>query len=204
MNQTHLFDVAHLSWQGGVVLGLLFLGVFLSRFIPSIPRDLTLVTAALLTPLFGIVSSTQLYEAGVNQVVLTVLGLWIMGKAVQERGWKMYIALLLFFGALIASFFGTAIGTAFFLAASLLLLVRPFPLKKTFRDQFPLPLFLEIFSAYIFFFAAQESGLIAWAVSSVQGWSPFILLCLFFCSLYFLRAPRFLLLFFGLKIIHTA
>lgn len=133
---------AHLSWQGGIVLGLLFSSILLSRITKAFPEDLIFTFAALFHAFFGIVSSTELYQASVNQFILAVLGLWIIGKAFD--------------------------------------LLRPFSLKKTFREQFPLPLLLEIFSAAIFFFAMRNSGLSQWCASSIYGASPFIFLPLFF------------------------
>ncbi len=184
--------LTHLSWQGGVVLGLLFLSIFLAQVIKSFPRDLTFTIVALLTPLFGVVSSKELCNAGVNQVILTVLGLWMMGKACEHQGlfhllktclhryfptwtasnstpmrvkWKTWVTPSLFLGAIAATFFAVPVGTAFFAAGLLLLLFHPFPIRKAFREEFPLPLLLWIFSASIFFTAMQNSGLSSWIAS---------------------------------------
>jgi hypothetical protein len=372
--------VTHLSWQGGIVLGLLFLSVFLAQFIESFPKDLIFTFAALLSPLFGIVSSKELYHASVNQAILAVLGLWVIGKASAQQGlfhtiipwlvqvkkenllsriifflqtaffgaflhhryfpliilrwmaqrfeksdssvlgfpfaylfliggfatvigtssnmiflslysiaipevisqffaflplailpillallllvifhkafrkifpqfleaptcavippdslligkkterltvlregkllsdspklasgdlvlfgkgpvnplfsqlivfnstlirtrWKAWVTLFLFLAAIISTFFTVAIGTAFFVAGLLLLLFHPFSMKKTFREEFPLPLLLEIFSASIFFFAMRNSGLSGWVATFIDGKPPVIFLTLFF------------------------
>jgi hypothetical protein len=187
--------MAHLCWQGGVVVGLLLMGILFTPLIKKYPRDLIFTTSALLTPLFGIVPSGELYTAGVNQVTLTILGLWAMGTAMRQQGlfhsvaihsvkWKKHVILLVFLGTIFGILAGAAIGSAFFFAGLLLLLIRPFPLKKSFREEFPLPLLLEIFGAYVFFFAMQNSGLSAWAASFVDGMSPLVILPLFFfCAL---------------------
>ncbi len=53
---------------------------------------------------------------------------------------------------------------------------------KTFRGEFPLPLLLEIFSAYLFFFAIKNSGLAGLSSLFLQGYSPLILLTLCFLA----------------------
>ncbi len=373
--------VTHLSWQGGAVLGLLFLSIFLAQLIKSFPKDLIFTFAALLTPLFGAVSSKELFHAGVSQAILAVLGLWMIGKACEQQGlfhsivpwlmqvkqdnllsrimfllqtaligaffhhryfskatlrllaqrfekadssilgfpfaylllaggfataigtpsniiflslysiavpeavshffaflplavlpilltlltvtifhkvfrtifphflethncavippdslligkttdlpvfregwslsgktklasgdlilfdkgpihhlsqliafsptiirvkWKAWVALFLFLAAIAATYFAVAIGTAFFVAGLVLLLFHPFSIKKTFRDKFPLPLLLEIFSATIFFVAMRNSGLSQWIASFVNWGCPFLFfLFFFFCS----------------------
>ena len=271
MDNKFLFQVAHLSWQGGAILGLLFLGVFLSqlaerRIIKFLPRDLIFTVLGLLCPLLGIVSSKELYKAGVNQAILFALGLWILEKAnfsipllkqlrsqadipnkegiaklqfgaksalfaqdsdsaqiaysqsslsigaenkpVQKssnlaskvsfatpsKKWRGPLVFLLFLGAVIVVCAKMPIGTTFFCMGLVILSVRPFSLKKAFCEEFPLPLLLEIFSAYIFLFATQNSGISQWVASLVKGWSTPILLFLFFVSAqalsYFI--PRFL------------
>jgi hypothetical protein len=198
---TFLSEVTHLSWRGGIVLALLIAAIFFSRRIKTFPRDLIFTISALLSSLFGIVTSTQLYKAGVNQTILTVLGLWVIAKAMQKQRllpfsrvypkwaqtsnaspvkWKKCVILLLLLGAISAIFAGMAIGSAFFSVGLLLLLLRPFPLRKSFAEEFPLPFLLETFSAYIFFFAIQSSGLSQWVASSLQGWGLPALLLLFF------------------------
>src|SRR6267154_2623496 len=77
---------AHLSWQGGIVLGLLFLSILFSHLIKAFPKDLIFTFAALSNPFFGIVSSRELYQAGVNQAILAVVGLCIIGKAFEQQG----------------------------------------------------------------------------------------------------------------------
>jgi hypothetical protein len=308
------------------VLGLLFLSILFSHLIKAFPKDLIFTFAALSNPFFGIVSSRELYQAGVNQAILAVVGLWIIGKAFEQQGLfypaisgllpikkesllrhtvflvqvafcgaflnhhyfpkaalqlmtlrfekektdssilgfpftylflvgglataigtpvnmmflslysnavpeaishffaflplailpillsllllvalhkifpkrlevkpcavifpepirvkcKGYVALFFFLAAIAATFFAVAIGTAFFIAGLLLLLLLPFSIKKAFCEEFPLPLLLEIFSAAIFFFAMRNSGLSQWAASLIHGTQPFILLTLCF------------------------
>lgn len=179
----------HLSWQGVVVLGLLFSSVILAYFIQSFPKDLIFTFAALFNALFGIVSSIELYHAAVNQVIQAVLGLWMFGKAFEQHrlfdpiiSWlihikkerftvpvrrKGWIALFLLCIAICATFFTAAIGTVFLIAGLLSLLVRPFSIKKAFCEEFPLPLLLAIFSAAIFLIAIQNSGLSEWAFSRI-------------------------------------
>jgi hypothetical protein len=97
--------------------------------------------------------------------------------------WKAWVTLFLFLAAIVATVFSIAIGTAFFIASLLLLLFHPFSLKRTFRDEFPLPLLLEIFSATIFFTAMLNSGLSGWLASFINWESPFyFLVFFFFCS----------------------
>jgi hypothetical protein len=132
-----------MSWAGGVVLLLLFLSAIASKLLKSYPRDLIFAIASLLTPLFGIVPSGQICQAFANQVMLAVIGFWILTKSLS--------------------------------------LCR-FPHWKTFREEFPLPFLLEIFSAYLFFFAIKNSGL---AELFLQGSSPFILLALSFLAAQF-------------------
>jgi hypothetical protein len=373
--------VTHLSWQGGAVLGLFVLSTILAQLTKSFPKDLIFTFAALLNPLFGIVSSKELYQAGVNQAILATLGLWMIGKACEQQGlfhwiasgftqvkkedvlnriifflqtavvgaclhhryfskatlrllarrfektdssvlgfpfaylllvsgfataigtssnmiflslysiavpeaisqvfaflplaippifltlltltifhtafrkifphfleapscaiippdslligrttklsifredgspsgktklksgdlillnkgtvhplsqfivfsptmirvkWKTWAVLFLFFAAIAGTFFAVAIGTAFFVAGLLSLFFHPFSIKKVFRDEFPLPLLLEIFSAAIFFAAMRNSGLSQWTASYILWECPFLFLILFFfCS----------------------
>ena len=380
MDVNMLVVETHLSWQCGVVLVLLLLPIFLSKFLQSIPRDLLFTAAALLSALCGIVSSSQLYQAGTNQAIFTVFGLWLIGKAMQEQGifeacavflvptkrglfnrvaffcqvivfgaflhhryfplstlrpllriaekekgdlslygfpfaalfllgglataigtptnillltlysfsvkdvlsqfflflpfavlpilcsnillflskkqfrkpfsqfidaaacavvhpdslligktqpltvvregkpiskptplqsgdlilftkahtkipfsqialfsgatliamahWKKIIVILLFFGSIVSVLTGVPIGTAFLSAGVILLLIRPFALKKALRDEFPLSPLLEIFSAYLFFLSMQSSGLHTWIASFIPLRSPFLLLTL--------------------------
>jgi hypothetical protein len=84
--------------------------------------------------------------------------------------WKGWVALFLFASAICATFFGVGVGTAFFVAGLLSMLVRPFPMRQTFLEKFPLPTLLEIFGAIIFFYALQNSGVSAWAATWVHGW----------------------------------
>ncbi len=102
-------------------------------WIKSLPRDLIFAIAALTCSFFGIISSTEIYKAMVNIPILTIIGLWTIGKV-----------------------------------------------TKTYPKEFPLPLLLEIFSAWIFFFAMQNSGLASRAASWIQAWPPFLLFLGFF------------------------
>lgn len=75
-----------LSWQGAVVLLLLLLPIIASYLFRKIPRDLLFTIAALLTAFAGVVTSNQLFQSGINQAAFTVLGLWLIGKAMQQQG----------------------------------------------------------------------------------------------------------------------
>ena len=132
-------------WQGGAVLTLLILSVLASRFVKSHPRDLIFAIAALLTPLLGLVPSSQISQAFANKIMLSVVGLWFLISAWREK--------------------------------------RFFPSAKTFQEKFPLPLLVEIFSAYLFYFACKNSGLDLWLVSFLQKFSFWTFLILsFFCT----------------------
>ena len=382
---TPLYEKISLNWQGGVVLALLLLPLLLTKFLKKIPRDLLFTIAALLSSLAGIISSAQLYQSAANQAIFTILGLWLLGKAMQQQGtfhsclhlfspvkkesifsrilfffqavifgaflhhryfplttlrslsrnaekrkgdlsiygfpfaylfligglataigaptnilflslysqsmgdilsnlfaflpfaalpilfsfllflilkkkfrkpfsqfidaatcavvppdslliskaqpltavrkgksiskkeplqsgdlilftrpparlpfsqialfldsipssvqrWKKVLVNLFFFGAIVSTLVGVPIGTAFSLAGLILLFIRPFPLWKALREEFPLPLFLEVFSAYVYFFAIRSSGLNAWIASLISFRSPFFLLPLFFIA----------------------
>ena len=380
---TPLYEKISLNWQGGVVLALLLLPILLTKLLKKIPRDLLFTISALLSSLAGIISSAQLYQSAANQAIFTILGLWLLGKAMQQQGifhscvplftpvkkegifsrilfflqaiifgaflqhryfslttlrslsrnaerrkgdlsiygfpfaylfligglataigtptnilfltlyshsmgdilsnlfaflpfaalpilfslllflivkkkfrkpfsqfidaatcavvppdslliskaqsltavrkgrsiskkdplqsgdlilftrpparlpfsqialfidavptsvkrWKKALVVLFFFGAILSTLAGIPIGTAFFAAGFILLFIRPFPLRKSFLEEFPLPLFLEIFSAYVYFFAIRSSGLNAWIASLISFRAPFFLLSLFF------------------------
>lgn len=99
---------------------------------------------------------------------------------IGRRKWKACAILLFFLAAIVVIFMKAPIGTSFFCAGLCTLLIHPFSLKKTFREGFPLPFFLEIFGAYLFFFAIQNSGLSQWAASFIQGWPLLVLIPLFF------------------------
>lgn len=75
-----------LTWRGGIVLILLCLPILLAQFLRRFPRDLAFTLAALLTGLLGIISSAQLFESAFNQTIFAVLGLWLIGKAMQQQG----------------------------------------------------------------------------------------------------------------------
>jgi hypothetical protein len=168
-----------MPWAGGAVLALLFLSAIASKLVKSHPRDLIFAIASLLTPLFGIVPSEQICQAFTNQAMLAVIGFWIFTKSLREFSpWKTFAAVALFLASLAAFSAGIAIGVSFFCAGLLLLFIRPFPIGKTFREEFPLPLLLEIFSAYLFFFAIKNSGLAGLSALFLQGSSPWILLAL--------------------------
>jgi hypothetical protein len=93
---------------------------------------------------------------------------------------KQILVGFLFLGAIIASLVGMKLGTAFLLAGLICLALRTFPIKITFSEEFPFPALLEIFSAYVFFFAMQRSGLDAWFAGVLAFLSPYVLLPLFF------------------------
>ena len=172
-----------MAWQGGAVIILLALSAICSKLIKSRPRDLIFTIGALLTALLGIVHSGQICQAFANQPMLAVLGLWCFFTAALELRlfpidlaatlpWKAYALLLLLAGALAVISLGSSIGTSFFCAGLALLLFRPFPIHQTFRQKFPLPLLLEIFSAYLFYFALHNTGIDAWMGSFFQDF-PF-------------------------------
>jgi hypothetical protein len=98
----------------------------------------------------------------------------------SSASWKKIVTMGLFFSAILLTFFGWQIGTAFLLAGVLSLAIRPFSLKKIFQEEFPLSAFLEFFSAYVFFFAIQSSGLNAWIASYFPSTSALFLLCSFY------------------------
>ncbi|MBS0603409.1 MAG: hypothetical protein JSS60_00055 [Verrucomicrobia bacterium] len=87
-------ELTQLSWQGTAVIGLLFLSVLLSKILKLLPRDLIFTVAALLTALFGIVTSNQVYFSAVSQAVFAVLGLWLLGKGMQHQGFFHTLATL--------------------------------------------------------------------------------------------------------------
>lgn len=381
--QPLLSTESYLSWQGTALLILIFLPIFIARFISTIPRDLLFTIAALLSGLTGIVPSAHLYHAAFNQAIITVFGVWLIGKAMQQQGlfhactafllsvkkegylgrfiffcqtlllgaflqhryfplsilrtclriaekqrgdlsiygfpfaylfligglataigtptnilfislyslstgnvltdffiflplsippvfvsaiallilkkqfhkpfswfietaacavvppdslfigrevpdiivregrpmakkiplqsgdliifnktpqrsplsqyaffnhipqsaarvWKKIIVILSFIGAIISTFAGIPIGMAFFVAGLIALCIRSFPIRKTFQEDFPLPSLLEIFSAYLFFLAMQNSGLNVWLASFFSINTPFLLSTLFF------------------------
>ena len=88
--------------------------------------------------------------------------------------------------ALMTSFFGIISSTEIYKAIiniPILVVVGLWLLgkiTKTFNKEFPLPLLLEIFSAWIFFFAMQNSGLASWSASLIQAWPPFLFFLVFF------------------------
>lgn len=96
------------------------------------------------------------------------------------RLWKKIIIVLCFLGAIGSTLVDIPIGSAFFVAGLILLCIHSFPIRKTFQEEFPLPPLLEIFSAYIFFIAMQNSGLSNWLASLISVRSPSLILTLFF------------------------
>ncbi len=98
----------------------------------------------------------------------------------KARWLKNLLIILLFLGALVATVSGVPVGTAFLCGGILVLLLHSFPVRKTFQEEFPLPFLLEIFSAYIFFFALQNSNVSQWLASFVTFQSPVLSLTLFF------------------------
>ena len=133
-----------MTWQGGAVLAVLVLSVTASRLLKFHPRDLIFAIGALTTPLLGIISSSQIGQSFANPTMLTVLALWFLISAWQDR--------------------------------------RFFPRAKTIREKFPLPLLLEIFSAYLFYFACKNSGLDHWISFFLKGLPFWAFLILSFLS----------------------
>ncbi len=87
--------------------------------------------------------------------------------------WKRVFVLLFYFAAVLMIIAGFPIGTIFFWAAMVILLMRPFPVVDVVCKEFPLPRFLELFSATLFFFAINSSRLNHFAAGFVPASWPF-------------------------------
>lgn len=84
------------------------------------------------------------------------------------------LVLLIYLAAAIMTIAGLPIGTTFFFTGMAILLIRPSPVKEVFRKEFPLPGLLDLFSAYLFFFAINSSGLNRIAADLIPANWPFI------------------------------
>ncbi len=74
------------SWQEGILLVLL-LGAIVGSFYPRfLPRDLCYFIAAVLTAVAGIVPAKVLFFSIANPAILTVVGLWVLAKAMEKTG----------------------------------------------------------------------------------------------------------------------
>ncbi len=98
----------------------------------------------------------------------------------QATLWKKIVIAALLFAAIFSAIAGLPIGTAFFCAGIATLAIRAFPIKRTFLEEFPLPILLEFFSAYLFYFALSQSGLSAGLANLIPSLSLYFALPLFF------------------------
>ncbi len=73
--------------------------------------------------------------------------------------WKQITVFVIFIAAIVVTILGVPIGTTFLCAGAFILIFGFIPIKKTFREEFPLPVLLEIFSAHLFFYAMLSSHL---------------------------------------------
>ncbi len=94
--------------------------------------------------------------------------------------WKKIALAILLFAALFSIFIGLPIGTALFCTGIATLAIRAFPIKQTFLEEFPLPVLLEFFSAYLFYFAIANSGLDDCLATLIPSKSLYFALPLFF------------------------